>query len=71
MAEKRLAGGVDKSAFRTGCEEAKRRLDPIDDRRRTDLEYRAGFSSEASIAPLKSTTALPPGTIVPPPNTRP
>jgi hypothetical protein len=72
MAEKRLVSGGDKSAFRAGCEEAKRRLDPIDDHRLTDPEYRAGFSSEASVAPLKSTTALPPGTIVPPPpNTRP
>jgi len=71
MAEKRLVGRGDKSAFRAGCDEAKRRLDPIDDRRRTDPEYRAGFSSEVSIAPLESTTALPPGAIVPPPNTRP
>jgi hypothetical protein len=71
MAEQRLVGGGDKSAFRAGCEEAKRRLDPIDDRRRSDPEYRAGFSGEATVAPLKSTTALSPGTIVPPPNTRP
>jgi peptidoglycan hydrolase-like protein with peptidoglycan-binding domain len=71
MAEKRMVGGADKSAFRAGCEEAKRRLDPIDDRRRTDPESRAGFNNEASIAPLKSTTALPSGTIVPPPNIRP
>jgi Protein of unknown function (DUF4236)/Putative peptidoglycan binding domain len=71
MAGKRLVGGGDRSAFRVGCEEAKQRLDPIDDRRRTDPEYRAGFSHEAGIAPLKSTTALPPGTILPPPNNRP
>ena len=70
MAESRLGG--DKLAFRVGCEEAERRLDPIDDRRHTDPEYRAGFSSEASSAPLNSTTALPPATIIPPlPNSRP
>jgi hypothetical protein len=72
MAERRLVVGGDKLGFRAGCEDAKRRLDPIDQRRRTDREYRAGFSREASIAPLKPITAVPPGTIVPPPpNTRP
>jgi len=54
-------GSVDQSDFR------------IDARRRTDPEYRAGFNSEANVAPLNSTNALllPGISNPPPPNTRP
>jgi hypothetical protein len=40
-----------KMIFAAGCEDAKRRLDPID-ARRTDTQYRAGFNDEAARSPL-------------------
>jgi peptidoglycan hydrolase-like protein with peptidoglycan-binding domain len=57
----------DKSAFLSGCEEAKRRLDPVDARRQSDGHYRAGFSGGAKAEPLSPAGSLVPGTIVPPP----
>lgn len=42
----------DKAAFIAGCHAAKSRLDPIDDRRRSYPEYRAGFTDEAERLPL-------------------
>jgi hypothetical protein len=47
---------ADRAAFAIGCEEAKRRLDPIDARRR-DPQYRAGFSDEAKRLPIAAATA--------------
>jgi peptidoglycan hydrolase-like protein with peptidoglycan-binding domain len=66
MADKRAAAGVDRAAFLSGCDEAKRRLDPIDDRRRSDPAYKAGFSSGASGAPLQPSNTLGSGTLVSP-----
>jgi hypothetical protein len=37
----------DKLTFTVGCQEAKRRLDPIDARRNSDPEYRLGFADAA------------------------
>ncbi len=65
--EKNGTGPGHKAAFAAGCQEAKRRLDPIDDRRRKEPQYRAGFADEAKRSPLNANAAPPPGTIVPPP----
>lgn len=46
----------DKVAFIAGCQEAKRRLDPIDVRR-ADTRYRAGFSDAAKQLPFQSDAA--------------
>ena len=43
--------------FIAGCEEAKRRLDPIDDRRHRDAEYRAGFNAGWKEAPAAAAPA--------------
>ena len=67
MAARQTQAAGDKSAFLSGCQEAKRRLDPVDARRQSDSDYRAGFSSGAKAAPLSPTESLVPGTIVPPP----
>jgi uncharacterized protein len=72
MADKRAAAGADRAAFLSGCDEARRRLDSIDDRRRSDPAYKAGFSSGFSGAPLKPSSTLGPGMLVSPPSlTRP
>lgn len=47
-----VAASGEKSEFIAGCEEAKRKLAPIDDRRRTSPEYRAGFSDAAKQLPI-------------------
>jgi Restriction endonuclease len=44
----------DRAGFAAGCEEAKRRLDPVDARRLADSDYRAGFSDGARQIPLSS-----------------
>jgi hypothetical protein len=49
----------DKAAFADGCQEAKRRLDPIDDRRHTDPQYRLAFSDAAKRLPLQANAAVP------------
>jgi hypothetical protein len=67
MAARRTQVGGDKSAFLSGCEETKRRLDTVDARRQIDADYRAGFSGGAKAAPLSPPGSLVPGTILPPP----
>jgi hypothetical protein len=47
----------DKSAFIAGCREAKQRLDPIDAKRFSDPEYRAGFNYGTAQVPLSAGTA--------------
>jgi hypothetical protein len=44
----------DKTAFAAGCHDAKSRLDPIDDRRHADPQYRSGFADEAKRLPLQA-----------------
>lgn len=46
----------DQQLFAAGCEDAKGKLDPIDERRLDPL-YRAGFSDEAQRMPLSSPSA--------------
>jgi hypothetical protein len=47
----------DKVAFIAGCEEAERRLNPIDDRRHNGPpQYRAGLNDEASRLPVEPVT---------------
>jgi hypothetical protein len=53
----------DKTAFFAGCQEAKRRLDPIDARQVSEPEYRAGFSDAAKRLPPASN----PNAMTPPP----
>lgn len=48
----------DKGAFASGCLDAKARLDPIDAKRRSDPEYRAGFNSAARSAPSSAPPAI-------------
>jgi TonB family protein len=43
----------DKDRFVAGCQEAKARLDPIDVRRLSEPQYRAGFSDEAKRSPIE------------------
>jgi hypothetical protein len=57
----------DKSAFAAGCLEAKRRLDPIDDRRRSEPEYRSGFNNAAKQLPIRPADAAARAPIMPPP----
>lgn len=49
-----------KTAFITGCQEAKRQLDPIDAKRLSDPQYRAGFNEGAEQLPLSASAAPPP-----------
>jgi hypothetical protein len=51
----------DKAAFTAGCQEAKRRLDPIDEKRRSEPQYRAGFADEAKRSPIAPSSAFPVG----------
>jgi hypothetical protein len=67
MAARRTQAGGEKSAFLSGCEEAKRRLDLVDARRQIDPDYRAGFSGGAKAVPLSPAGSLVRGTILPPP----
>jgi hypothetical protein len=56
----------DNAAFVSGCLEAKRRLDPIDARRRGEPQYRTGFSDGAkglSIAEATPTPSPPPSAV--------
>lgn len=64
----------DKLTFTVGCQEAERRLDPIDARRRSDPEYRLGFADAAkglspqANAPVPSAQALAPQANAPVPS---
>ena len=51
------AASGDKFEFVAGCEEAKRKLAPIDDRRRNSPEYRAGFADAAKQLPIELASA--------------
>jgi hypothetical protein len=51
-----LAGN--KAEFIAGCLDAKARLDPIDAKRLSEPEYRAGFNSAARSAPLSAPPAV-------------
>jgi len=51
--------GDDEAAFIAGCEDTKRRLDPIDARRGSDPQYRSGFSDAAKTLPIPSTIDAP------------
>lgn len=57
----------DKSAFIDGCQDAKRHLDPIDAKRTSDSEYRAGFNDEARHLPLQGGTGSQPASTPPMP----
>ena len=53
------------ASYIAGCEEAKRRLDPIDAKRLGEPEYRAGFNDRAQQLPLLPGTAPPTSQHVP------
>lgn len=44
----------DKATFLGGCQETKRRLDPIDSKRRSEPDYRLGFNNAAKKLPLQA-----------------
>jgi TPR repeat protein/membrane protein implicated in regulation of membrane protease activity len=49
----------DKTAFTVGCQEAKQKLDPIDARRLSEPDYRAGFNHRAEQLPLSLSSSSP------------
>jgi hypothetical protein len=55
-------------AFRTGCEEAKKRLDESDRRRHTEADYKAGWNSPLDAATGATAPAMPAQASTPPPN---
>jgi hypothetical protein len=57
----------DKTAFLDGCRGAKQKLDPMDIRRRTEPDYRAGFNDAAMQKPLSGQSEPQPAAIAPPP----
>lgn len=61
----------DKTAFLNGCQGAKQKLDPMDIRRRTETDYRAGFNDSAMQKPLSGETDHGPVAIAPPPEEAP
>jgi hypothetical protein len=61
-------GSTTDVAFQSGCEEAKKRLDESDRRRRADADYRAGWNSPLEAISTPTTIAQP---VSPPPASAP
>lgn len=67
-----LPATIDRADYLSGCEEASRRLAPIDTRRLSEPEYRAGFNEAAQEEPIPPPGQSPPPTppapsVTPPP----